>query len=485
MIAPVKPLTAAGVLLVASGASAQTTFFNNGDVSLVLNNPAGVIEPGVPVFQNTLSLGTGRVIEAFDRVSNTPAFPLTFVDLIANTYLRATYQTAQGTTGTLGTSVVGAPSFRTASGLQFIPQVSRADVQTGGSPVYVNDLRGTYSGGASIVSTRTYASPPLERTGVGLDVRFDAPAPIALSSFGRGFDRFRLLTVSSMFASPTVFDADVIRYEDPAGVIRTIDIAPLKPTSGARHLFSQPIDVGGWIELVKSPGSSWQGESPTVRVDLLDRGGLRLGMQGFLISSTDPNDDSLTVWLEWLDAPDVLPASLAIDAAFRVTAIDPRWKPGDIDRDGSLDVDDIEQLLRSPSGAVGNNRARLDLNFDGTILTTPHVPGSDADYWVRTLREIEYGDTNLDGMVDFADLLTLAQNYGLISGRRWSDGSFDGDNAVDFDDLLVLAQHYGFGAEAGDVAHDWMVARTLVPEPSSTLGLLVSCVLLRRVRVGG
>lgn len=476
-----KPLSCAIILGAAFPVVAQT-IHNDGDVSLVLNNPAGIVEPAAPVYRNNQLLGLARVVEAFDRVPNTSSFPLTFVDLVANTYLRATYQTAQGTTGKLGTSVVGAPSFRTPAGLQFIPQISRADVQTGGSPVYVNDLRGVYAGGANVVSTRTYTSPPLERTGVGLDVRFEAPSSISLSSFGRGFDRFRLLTVSSMFATPTSFDANLIRYEDPTGVIRTIDIAPLKPSSGARYLFSQPINVGPWFELVKAPGSAWQPDSPTVRVDLLDRAGLRLGMQGFLISSTNPNDDSLTVWLEWLDAPDVLPASLAIDASFRVTAIDPRWKPGDINRDGMLDADDIEQLLRSPSGAIGTNRTRLDLNFDGTIITTPEAPSSDADYWVRTLRETEYGDTNLDGAVDFTDLLKVAQNYGLTSNRRWADGSFDGDGAVNFEDLLKLAQHYGFGGPPGDLVQDWVFARALVPEPTTTLGAFLSLVVLMRVR---
>lgn len=477
-----KPLSAGFLFAAASLAVAQTQFFSNGDVSLVLNNPAGIVEPAVPVYSSSQLIGNGRVVEAFDRAINPGSFPLTFVDLVANSYLRATYQTAQSTTGTLGTSVVGAPSFRTNAGLQFIPQVSRADVVAGGSPVYVNQLRGSYAGGANVVSTRSYSSPPLDRTRVGLDIRFESPSPISLSSFGRGFDRFRLLTVSSMFATPTSFDADIIRYEDPAGVIRTIDIAPLKPTSGARYLFNQPIEVGPWIELVKSAGSVWQPDSPTVRVDLLDRGGLRLGMQGFLISSTNPNDDSLTVWLEWLDAPDVLPASTAVEASFAVTAIDPRFLPGDIDRDGSLDADDIEGLLRTAPGAIGMNRARLDVNFDDTIVTTPDTVGSDADYWVRVLKQTEYGDANLDGVVDFLDLLPLAQNFGSTSNRRWNHGSFDGDGSVDFDDLLTLARHYGFGTTPAAFESDWILARSLVPEPAAAVGVMAACVLLRRRR---
>jgi hypothetical protein len=54
------------------------------------------------------------------------------------------------------------------------------------------------------------------------------------------------------------------------------------------------------------------------------------------------------------------------------------------------------------------------------------------------------GDSNRDGLVDFDDLLTIAQNYGQ-TGRTFAQGNFDDDEAghVNFDDLLALAQHYG------------------------------------------
>lgn len=53
------------------------------------------------------------------------------------------------------------------------------------------------------------------------------------------------------------------------------------------------------------------------------------------------------------------------------------------------------------------------------------------------------GDTNRDRVVNFDDLLTLAQNYGQ-SGRTFSQGNVDysADGTVGFDDLLLLAQNY-------------------------------------------
>lgn len=55
------------------------------------------------------------------------------------------------------------------------------------------------------------------------------------------------------------------------------------------------------------------------------------------------------------------------------------------------------------------------------------------------------GDTNGDRAVDFNDLLTVAQNYGMNSDTDGGayKGDFDRNGKVDFNDLLVLAQSYG------------------------------------------
>jgi hypothetical protein len=52
------------------------------------------------------------------------------------------------------------------------------------------------------------------------------------------------------------------------------------------------------------------------------------------------------------------------------------------------------------------------------------------------------GDTNVDGHVNFTDLLSLAQNYNKTS-QDWAHGDFNYDGVVNFSDLLALAQHYG------------------------------------------
>ena len=109
---------------------------------------------------------------------------------------------------------------------------------------------------------------------------------------------------------------------------------------------------------------------------------------------------------------------------------------------------------RSGTGAIG----RFGVGFSGATL--PLV--------------VQPGDTNFDGVVGFADLLTLAQHYGSTSAE-WETGDFTGDRVVGFGDLLLLAQHYGRagGASISDV-----------PEPlcAATLFVGAAAILTRRRR---
>jgi len=91
------------------------------------------------------------------------------------------------------------------------------------------------------------------------------------------------------------------------------------------------------------------------------------------------------------------------------------------------------------------------------------------------------GDANLDGTVNFDDLLIVAQHYGKSGGQAFTDGDFNADGGVGFDDLLVLAQNYGQTGGAGAIA-------VPVPEPSGlavlgVLGLLAVHPLFRRLAV--
>jgi hypothetical protein len=78
------------------------------------------------------------------------------------------------------------------------------------------------------------------------------------------------------------------------------------------------------------------------------------------------------------------------------------------------------------------------------------------------------GDANRDGKVNFADLVTVAQNYNTASGATWAKGDFTGDGKVDFADLVQLAQNYnvGTGAAAASPGQASPVAAS-APEPAA------------------
>lgn len=127
----------------------------------------------------------------------------------------------------------------------------------------------------------------------------------------------------------------------------------------------------------------------------------------------------------------------------------------------------------------GIRSAGLDANH---ALGMAHVSGGDL-----LVGPALFGDTNLDGSVNFTDLLALAQHYGQANAT-WEQGDFNYDASVGFDDLLTLAQHYGQSPTVGQLASltpafraDVERAFAQVPEPASGALLLgAAAVLLPR-----
>jgi hypothetical protein len=93
--------------------------------------------------------------------------------------------------------------------------------------------------------------------------------------------------------------------------------------------------------------------------------------------------------------------------------------------------------------AVGNG------SFDVT-LATPVTPGHTISATATGGSTSEFsagvvvplpGDADRNGVVNFADLLTVARNYNGAP-RTWETGDFNGDGVVNFVDLLILARNY-------------------------------------------
>jgi hypothetical protein len=144
---------------------------------------------------------------------------------------------------------------------------------------------------------------------------------------------------------------------------------------------------------------------------------------------------------------------------------------GDLNHDGATNAGDIDHLSRRLSQPYTWEN---DLNSDG------RVDIADADALVHDVLGTLDGDATLDGVVDFNDLVKLAQHYNVTDGNQsWAAGDFTHDGNVDFNDLVKLAQNYNLAAaDTAGFSADFRAALAAVPEPSAVLLLLASASLL-------
>jgi hypothetical protein len=81
------------------------------------------------------------------------------------------------------------------------------------------------------------------------------------------------------------------------------------------------------------------------------------------------------------------------------------------------------------------------------------------------------GDADVNGTVDFDDLLRLAASYNAAGTQTWSTGDFTGDGQTNFDDLLQLASFYNITL-SGDA---FPYALAVVPEPATAAIMTAAC----------
>lgn len=125
---------------------------------------------------------------------------------------------------------------------------------------------------------------------------------------------------------------------------------------------------------------------------------------------------------------------------------------GDFNRNGMLDLDDINLLVSESAG--GGNGAEFDLDSDGT------VDQQDVLNWVRDLKETWIGDANLDGEFNSSDFVAIfsAGKFENDVDAGWDEGDWNGDGRFGSGDLVFAFSDGGF--EMGPRAAQ------LVPEPT-------------------
>ena len=110
----------------------------------------------------------------------------------------------------------------------------------------------------------------------------------------------------------------------------------------------------------------------------------------------------------------------------------------------------LDLSAQSPAGVHDQNGAFLNLGND----------------FVHSL-SILPGDINGDGTVNFADVLTLIQDYGQ-SNSTINEGDLTGDGTVNFNDVLALVQNYGSALPASAaLAPATIFSSTAIPSAGS------------------
>jgi MYXO-CTERM domain-containing protein len=144
-----------------------------------------------------------------------------------------------------------------------------------------------------------------------------------------------------------------------------------------------------------------------------------------------------------------------------------------------------------PSKAIGYAEAAEIFNLSGTATAT--FLGQTVDASAVLARFTLAGDANLDGQVNFNDLVLLAQHYNTTVSATtdswWFNGDFTNDGVVNFNDLVKLAQNYNTVLAAQPIpaappGFEQDLARALasVPEPAAFPLLGLAALLARRRR---
>jgi hypothetical protein len=141
--------------------------------------------------------------------------------------------------------------------------------------------------------------------------------------------------------------------------------------------------------------------------------------------------------------------------------------PGDTNGDGALDAQDIDHLYDNLTGS-GNPTYNTRHDIDGDGDADP----DDVTMLVEDLLGTYFGDANLDGVVDEADLAYVADGWKQHAGEdyyTWGTGDFDGTGYIAESDLAYVADAWKLPAKSASTAPE--PATIILLGPMSLLGL--------------
>ncbi len=156
----------------------------------------------------------------------------------------------------------------------------------------------------------TLPVPTDRRTLLHVRQQMSAAADVAIDPSRRGLgEGFKLVQVSSMFITEegpcaggyqACHDSDSVRL---VGADLERHDRALRDVAPSGSLFAAPRSLGDtWVDVLHRDDTSWQGNTPSVRValdELPNEGtaGAGVSVQGYLAATNDPNQDNLGVWI--------------------------------------------------------------------------------------------------------------------------------------------------------------------------------------------
>ena len=118
--------------------------------------------------------------------------------------------------------------------------------------------------------------------------------------------------------------------------------------------------------------------------------------------------------------------------------------PGDLNRNGTLDAEDITVFCRGYRSQ--SDSPHFDLDGDGRL------DDSDRDRLIRDIFQSDYGDSNLDGIYNSSDLVLVfrAGQYedNVALNSTWQTGDWDCDGDFGTSDLVFSFQRSTFSRAA-------------------------------------
>ena len=177
------------------------------------------------------------------------------------------------------------------------------------------------------------------------------------------------------------------------------------------------------------------------------------------------------------------PTNVYIDLDIRIADEEVGYTASDVSADLTLPAC-APEVDRSCAGPLIDTLARPVFGFDTFFLDYTEdgvVDAADRMFLINKILKTTLGDSNLDGMFDSSDMVTVfqaGQYEDVATGNSgWETGDWNGDLDFTSSDLVAAFRTGSYEANNANAQ--------VVPEPSSLFFLLTSLVLLahtRRVR---